>query len=96
MRIFFKDGHDLMCDMEDGKPIFKLGWVQHNPVATRFYCLCSWMTDIPNDSYTRPWLQTSTYPEGHNFGTEHEAMQALIDSAMVAIIGGFRGRGERQ
>ena len=95
MRIFFKDGHDLMCDMEDGKPVFKLGWVQHNPVATRFYCLCSWMTDIPNDSYTRPWLQTSTYPEGHNFNTEHEAMQTLIDTSMVAVIGGFRGRGER-
>ena len=95
MRIFFEDGHDLMCDMEDGKPIFKLGWVQHNPIATKFSCMCSWMTDMPNDSYNRRWLQKSTYPEGHNFGTEHEARQALIDSATVAIIGGFRGRGER-
>ena len=95
MHIYFKDGHDLICDMEDGKPTFKLGWVQ-NTNERDYYCMCSWMTELPRDSYQRPWLQPSAYPEEHIFKSEHEAMQALIDSAMVAVIGGFRGRGERQ
>ena len=94
MKLYFKDTHDLMCDMEDGKEPFKMGWVQ-NTNETKFYCLCSWMTQFPTDSYKRPWLSPPTYPEQHVFDTEHEAMQALIDASMVAIIGGFRGRGAR-
>jgi hypothetical protein len=50
------------------------------------------MTDMVSESYKRPWLWQTAYPEQHIFDTEHEAMQALIDAAMVAIIGGFRGR----
>jgi len=91
MRLIIKDTYDLWCDMEDGTKAFKMGWVQ-NTNYTKFYCMCSWMTDVKNESYQRPWLQQTTYPETHIFDTEHEAMQALIDSAMVAIIGGFRGR----
>lgn len=92
MRLYFEDTHDLFCDMEDGKKPFKMGWVQ-NTNHTEFYCLCSWMTDNSRDTYKRPWLSPPTYPEQHIFETEHEAMQALIDASMVAIIGGFRGRG---
>lgn len=91
MRIYMADGRDLWCDMEDGKKHFKLGWVQ-NTHHVRFYCMCSWMTDIPNDSYKRPWLWRTAYPEEHAFVTEGEAQQALIDAATVAVIGGFRGR----
>lgn len=91
MQLYIKDNHDLMCNMEDGKPHFKLGWVQ-NTNYTRFYCLCAWMSDLRRDTYSRPWLSPSTYPEKHIFDTEHEAMQALIDASVVAIIGGFRGR----
>jgi hypothetical protein len=92
MNLYFKNTHDLMCDMKDGKPPFKLGWVQ-NTNYTQFYCLCSWMTDIPKDVAQRPWLHLTTYPEEHIFDTESEAMQALVDAGTVAVIGGFRGRG---
>jgi len=95
MKLYFVDTHDLWCDMENGTKPFKMGWVQNTDERT-YYCLCSWMTDIPSDSYDRPWLQQPTYPENHEFSTEHEAMQALIDSSMVAIIGGFRGRSTKQ
>ena len=91
MRLYISDNHDLMCDMENGKEHFKMGWVQ-NTNHTQFYCLCVWMTDNPRDTYRRPWLSPPTYPEKHIFDTEHEAMQALIDASMVAVIGGFRGR----
>lgn len=91
MQLYIKDTHDLMCDMEDGTEHFKMGWVQ-NTNHTKFYCMCSWMSDLRRDSYHRPWLSPPTYPETHIFDTEHEAMQALIDAAMVAVIGGFRGR----
>lgn len=101
MRLYFNDTHDLMCDMEDGKEPFTLGWVTNtitlgwvqNTNHTQFYCLCAWMTDMERESYQRPWLWPTAYPEEHAFDTEQEAMQALIDASMVAIIGGFRGRG---
>ena len=82
---------DLMCDMEDGSKPFGMGWVQ-NTDYTRFYCLCRWMTDDPKDLHRRPWLSPTAYPEGHTFTTESEAMQALMDCATVAVLGGFRGR----
>ncbi len=94
MKLYFTDQHDLMCDMEDGKRPFKMGWVQ-NTNHIQFYCMCSWMTDMENESYQRPWLWHTAYPEEHVFDTEHEAMQALIDASVVAIIGGFRGRTAR-
>lgn len=92
MNLYFdKDTHDLMCDMKNRTPPFKLGWVQ-NTRNTQFYCLCSWMTDTPEDVAQRPWLHLTTYPERHIFDTESEAMQALVDAGTVAVIGGYRGR----
>jgi len=90
MNIYFNT-HDLMCDMQDGKPPFKLGSVQ-TANYTQFYCLCSWMTDTASDLAKRPWLHMTTYPEHHNFNTKSEALQALIDAGTVAVVGGFRGR----
>lgn len=94
MKFYFEDNHDLYCDMEDGKKHIKMGWIQ-NRDHIDFYCMCTWMTDRQHDSYERPWLWQTAYPEEHLFATEDEARQALIDASVVAIIGGFRGRAGR-
>ena len=92
MKLYIQNTDELVCDMEDGKPPFKMGWIQRHTPGPTFYCLCSWMTDMESESYSRPWLWQTAYPEEHAFDTKHEAMQALTDASVVAIIGGFRGR----
>ena len=79
---------DLLCDMQDGIPPFKLGWVQHTD-DQRHYCMCMWMAHAPDN---RAHLLPVDYPEQHPFATEDEAWQALSDAAVVAVISGFRGR----
>jgi len=79
---------ELLCDMQNGNPPFKLGWVQHNDIQEH-YCMCMWMVHAPD---SRPHLLPVDYPEQHPFATEDEAYQALSDAAVIAVIGGFRGR----
>jgi hypothetical protein len=88
MKIYSKDPDELLCDMQDGNLPFKLGWVQHDDNRGH-YCLCMWMVHGPDP---RSHLLPVDYPEQHPFATEDEAYQALSDAAVIAVIGGFRGR----
>jgi hypothetical protein len=79
----------LLCDMEDGRPSFKVGWVQHTQHINKFYCKCMWMT---HGGDHRDWLYPEAYPENHMFDTSQEAEQALLECAIVVLLAGFRGR----
>lgn len=56
-----------------------MGWVQ--PTIGGFNVLCCWLESSAED-----------YPETKIFETAKQARRALKASAIVAFIGGFRGR----
>jgi hypothetical protein len=56
-----------------------VGWVE--PEREGYRPLCMWIRDSHED-----------YPENKVFETAKQARRALKEAAIVAIIGGFRGR----
>ena len=64
-----------------------MGWVDD---ANSVHCM--WMTYRDEEDDPRSNLIDSQYPEDHAFETVEQAKDALLESAIVAYIGGFRGR----
>lgn len=65
-----------------------MGWVDDE-----LFVNCMWMAyrEHPDDD-PRQHLIDAQYPEDHQFDSIDEAKAALLESAVVAYIGGFRGR----
>jgi hypothetical protein len=59
-----------------------MGWVE--PERDGYRPLCMWLKDSHGD-----------YPENTVFETAKQARRALKAAAIVAVIGGFRGRNEQ-
>lgn len=80
-----RDVHELSIDKID------MGWVE--PCAEGGLIVsCMWMSDA-NDSRVKAGLLVATdYPEEHTFATVEEAKHALLETATVMYIGGWRGR----
>lgn len=89
--IFYRDSdetsaNDIVCKTADGEE-FTVGWVEQT--GDHYYVLCMWMTNLDD---SRNHLSPTTYPEEAQFKTYDEAYDALIEAAVIAVIGGFRGR----
>lgn len=70
-----------------------MGWVdKRGGDGTKYRVCCMWMTSTPDDRVTSGHLLATSYPEEHVFNTMDEAKQALLETATVMYIGGWRGR----
>lgn len=63
-----------------------MGWVDGE-----HHVHCMWMT-FQAEKDGRPQLIETQYPEDHDFETVEQAKEALLESAIVVYVGGFRGR----
>lgn len=74
------DVHELYVRFSNGQTSEWriVGWVGAIPSKPGYYVYCH-------------WIDNGDYPEGKLFETAKQARRALKASAVVAVVGGFRG-----
>lgn len=80
------DVHELWIDKVD------MGWVEPSWEHSKYRVSCMWMAPADDSRVTAGLLIATDYPEEHGFATIDEAKQALLESAIVMRLGGWKGR----